>query len=424
MLYTFYGDDFTGSTDVLETLALAGIPTALFLTPPTPADLDHFPNLQALGIAGDSRSRTPAWMSANLPRIFQILQSFAAPIVHYKTCSTFDSAPHLGSIGRAIELGIQTLAPPFVPIVVGAPHLGRFVLFGTLFAAAGPDVYRIDRHPTMSRHPVTPMHEPDLRRHLAAQTDLPIALLDLRNLTPASLAAKLDQHPAAILFDTFDQPSLEATGRLLWQSAQQHPLFAAGSSGLTQSLIPAWRADHLIPASPSIPHAEPIDQMLVVSGSCSHVTQTQIEWALANGFHGIRLHPTTLLEDPTVFTAALQSAITAIQQGRSPILYTSLGPLAPQAVPQDDRLGATLGRLVRAVLEQTSISRVLLCGGDTSSHAIQQLPIRALTLAAPLTPGAPLCRAWAPGTQFHHTEFILKGGQMGAPDFFAHAMAN
>jgi uncharacterized protein YgbK (DUF1537 family) len=60
MLYTFYGDDFTGSTDVLETLALAGIPTALFLTPPTPADLDHFPNLQALGIAGDSRSRTPA----------------------------------------------------------------------------------------------------------------------------------------------------------------------------------------------------------------------------------------------------------------------------------------------------------------------------------------------------------------------------
>src|SRR3546814_8091875 len=67
-----------------------------------------------------------------------------------------------------------------VPIVVGAPHLGRYVVFGNLFAVAGGDeVFRIDRHPTMARHPVTPMHEADLRRHLAAQTDMPIALVPI-----------------------------------------------------------------------------------------------------------------------------------------------------------------------------------------------------------------------------------------------------
>ena len=50
-LFSFYGDDFTGSTDVLETLARAGIRAALFVAPPTTEDLIHFPDLQALGVA-------------------------------------------------------------------------------------------------------------------------------------------------------------------------------------------------------------------------------------------------------------------------------------------------------------------------------------------------------------------------------------
>ena len=43
LLYTFYGDDFTGSTDVLEQLATHGLPAVLFLAPPTPAQLAAFP---------------------------------------------------------------------------------------------------------------------------------------------------------------------------------------------------------------------------------------------------------------------------------------------------------------------------------------------------------------------------------------------
>ena len=103
MLYTFYGDDFTGATDVLETLALAGVNAALFLVRPQAQDLEQFPGLQAIGIAGDSRSRTPEWMSANLPGIYELMKSFDARVNQYKTCSTFDSAPHTGSIGRAME---------------------------------------------------------------------------------------------------------------------------------------------------------------------------------------------------------------------------------------------------------------------------------------------------------------------------------
>jgi uncharacterized protein YgbK (DUF1537 family) len=52
------------------------------------------------------------------------------------------------------------------------------------------------------------------------------------------------------------------------------------------------------------------------------------------------------------------------------------------------------------------------------------LDVRALRWMAPVAPGAPLCRAHSPGTLFHDAEFILKGGQVGPPDFFATALGD
>ena len=37
LLVSFYGDDFTGSTSVMEALTFAGLPTVLFLDTPTAA---------------------------------------------------------------------------------------------------------------------------------------------------------------------------------------------------------------------------------------------------------------------------------------------------------------------------------------------------------------------------------------------------
>jgi uncharacterized protein YgbK (DUF1537 family) len=39
-------------------------------------------------------------------------------------------------------------------------------------------IYRIDQHPSMSKHPVTPMNEGDLRIHLGKQTNKKIGLID------------------------------------------------------------------------------------------------------------------------------------------------------------------------------------------------------------------------------------------------------
>ncbi|EQD61125.1 type III effector Hrp-dependent outer, partial [mine drainage metagenome] len=178
-LYAYYGDDFTGSTDVLEALASAGVPSVLFVGTPSEAQRARFAGCRAFGIAGDSRSRDPEWMSEHLPALFRSLGALGAPLVHYKTCSTFDSSPEIGSIGRALEIGRGVIAGAVRSDRGGRASLGRYLVFGNLFAVASGVVHRIDRHPTMRSHPVTPMYEADLRRHLAAQTALRIGSVEL-----------------------------------------------------------------------------------------------------------------------------------------------------------------------------------------------------------------------------------------------------
>jgi uncharacterized protein YgbK (DUF1537 family) len=425
LLYTFYGDDFTGSTDVLEQLGSNGVPAVLFLGPPSSAHLAAFSNVQAIGIAGDSRSRSPEWISAHLPAIFRTLKQFGAPMTHYKVCSTFDSSPTHGSIGRAIEIGAEIFSPAFVPIVVGAPHLRRYVAFGNLFAA-GPDgvVQRIDRHP-MSRHPVTPMHEADLRLHLAAQSQTKVGLVDIPMLksgaASGAVASLVASEYRAILFDTVDAQTQAAVGEILWSQARQRPVFSAGSSGLTAALISAWSALDMLTEPPPPETLPPVKPLLVVSGSCSEKTQRQLRYALAHGYCGIPLDPVALLDrNGHAHTAALQVAAKAIAAGKDTVLYTALGPT--EATAHGAELGAALGSLLRELLAQSATSpapvrRVMLCGGDTSSHAVQQLGLYALTWAANLQPGCPLCRAHA-DSELDGLELVLKGGQVGTDNFF------
>src|SRR6185295_8386410 len=207
----YYGDDFTGSTDVLDVLVRAGIPTVLLLADPTPELLARFPEARAVGVAGMSRSKSPAWMARELPPLFEKLRTLGAPFVHYKVCSTFDSSATIGSIGKAIDCGLSVFKNRCVPLVVCAPERKRYTVFGNLFATVGDTTYRIDRHPTMSRHPVTPMDEGDLCLHLGKQTQRRVGLVDILADANGSGAARLETEVTAgaeiVLLDVLDAPS-------------------------------------------------------------------------------------------------------------------------------------------------------------------------------------------------------------------------
>lgn len=414
-LYAFYGDDFTGSTDVLEQLAEGGVPAVLFLRPPDAALRARFPQARAIGLAGDSRSRSPEWMDANLPGIYASLGD--AGIVHYKTCSTFDSSPHTGSIGRALDIGVRAFGGP-AAIVVGAPHLRRYVAFGNLFAAAGAAVYRIDRHPTMSRHPVTPMHEADLIRHLGDQTRAAIASVPLDRIQAgeADAAFAEGKAAAAVLFDGVSMDDLAATGAVL---AARKVRFAVGSSGVTRALVLAWRNAGVIGDAPVTERAAEVDRLLVVSGSCSPVTGAQIARSGADGYVAIRADVDALLRGESAEEGRLvTTAGTALGEGGRVVIHSAEGPLGKVAPAAGDRLGTTLGRVAGAAIREARLRRVLFAGGDTSSHGVAQLGIDALTWAAPIERGAPLVRAHAADPTIDGLELVLKGGQMGSEGFF------
>src|SRR5213076_814974 len=92
----FYGDDFTGSTDAMESLAIAGVRTVLFTDVPTREELARYPGMRAFGVAGQTRAMPPDQMEQTLRPALSALKAFGTQIVHYKVCSTFDSSPAVG----------------------------------------------------------------------------------------------------------------------------------------------------------------------------------------------------------------------------------------------------------------------------------------------------------------------------------------
>src|ERR1700755_2604651 len=99
--YAWYGDDFTGASDTLATVAHAGLRAILFCGVPTEQQFHRAGDLDAFGIAAAARSMAPDAMRAELGNVGPFLAASGARVLHYKCCSTFDSAPHVGSIGVA-----------------------------------------------------------------------------------------------------------------------------------------------------------------------------------------------------------------------------------------------------------------------------------------------------------------------------------
>ncbi len=420
-LISYYGDDFTGSTDVMEALSSNGVETVLFLKVPDAALSSRFSGARAFGLAGTSRSETPEWMDVHLREAFEWLRTLDADLCHYKVCSTFDSAPHVGNIGRAIEIGRNVFGAKTVPLIVGAPQIRRYTAFGELFAAYQGVNYRIDLHPVMSRHPVTPMDEANLLRHLSRQTKLSSALVDVVSLLAAGRPEKAD----IMLLDVLDEASQTAAGSLLWTQRRESGRFVCGSSGVEYALLPAWRSEGILGAKPVFVAAGPVDRLAVVSGSVSPTTERQIRHAIGNGFEGIMLDPIELsreTEGPEI-AIAVEAALKVLREGRSVILYTALGPAADRGGDLSNsarhRLGRALGRIQAALVSRAGLSRAVVAGGDTSSHALGEMGISALTLKMPLpqTPGSPLCIAH--GGPSDGLEIALKGGQVGGDDYFS-----
>jgi uncharacterized protein YgbK (DUF1537 family) len=382
-------------------------------------------------------------MDQELPKAFASLAALGAPILHYKVCSTFDSSPTVGSIGRAIDIGVRCMAGRWSPTIVGAPRLKRYQAFGNLFAKADGVSHRLDRHPTMSRHPVTPMHEADLRLHLREQTTRRIELIDMVQLRAGDGQARVEELAASdapvVFVDVLDDETLLEAGRLVWEN-RGNALFSASSSGLSYALVAYWRSLGLLPREASLPMATAVPAIAAVSGSCSPVTAAQIRWARTNGFVTERLCLHDALDAVRAdreIQRCVEVSSASLRTGKSVIVFSAEGP-EDTAVCEFDAIAANAGlsrgeaaqrvamalaEVMRRLLDQVDLKRVVVAGGDSSGEVMSKLGIEALTISAAMTPGAPLCRAWSSAVRRDGLEVVLKGGQMGSPSFFGDVRA-
>jgi len=416
----YYGDDFTGATDALATAARAGLRSLLFFGVPSAAQLRRAGPLDCLGIAGATRAMAPDEMRAALRPVARFFAALGARVIHYKVCSTFDSAPQVGNIAVAMECLGAAARQPWRAIVGGQPSLGRYCLFAQLYAAADGEMHRIDRHPTMSRHPVTPMHEADLRRHFGALGAGRVGLVDYRSIAqgPDAVRARigqlLDGGMDSALFDVARPADLAAIGAVLAGAAAAQPLLAVGASSVIEALGTQWGDAAAAPPAALAPARGPV---LVLAGSLSPMTARQIDAAAS--YRRLRFDPARLADGDPVYQAQAVAAIAqALQTGQHVLACIDNAQGRPSAGVHSQALARAGGSLLDLVLRRAPVARLGVAGGDSSSLAMQALDAWGLSYLTRLEPGVALCRLHSDVAALDGMEVMLKGGQMGSADLF------
>ena len=435
----FYGDDFTGASDNAAQYARHGLRTLLFFSNPTPEVLKKAAqSYDVIGIAGTARSLPPEQIADELLPVLDNFQQLGVNFIQYKCCSTFDSSPSIGSLGEAIQLMRRVWPQSFVPVFSATPEFGRYTLFGHHYARAGNQVYRLDRHPVMSRHPVTPMHESDLAKILADQGFKSTRLIDLRLLdehekNPNALSTLIANEDSAV-FDGYTQQQVVTGAASLWQLARSRIICAMAAQGLAHALGTHLREQNQIAAPQPTQTLAPVDRLLVLSGSCSALSAAQIDWAIAAGFQEIRITPEQLIgTDQHTLKSLEDQMLDALSAGKSMVIYTAKGPddnhlaAALDKLPANvsapafiaNRIGLLYSRLAHTALARAGLTRLVVAGGDSSSFTMRQLGARALEIkASHFKQNAHVCTLISDDPLINGKEVLLKGGQVGADDLY------
>lgn len=404
-LFAFYGDDVTGSVDVLLQFARRGRSGRLFVGVPGPAALrEAATEHDVVGIAGIARSLEGPALDTEVRAALTALEEIHPRVLQYKACSTADSSPTVGNLGTVIEIARELFGDDAIPMLFAQPDFGRYTVFGTHFAAEDGVVHRLDRQPTMSAHPTTPMDEADLVRHLSRQTSLSIGALPFTAFAaPDAVEMALSESSdAAVILDALDDGHLDLLGTALRQMAvQRGMLFAIGSGGLSRALALEHAETPLsAAASGSTPAGGPV---LVLSGSRSPQTRRQAAAAAAAGW----------LVRP-FDEGAEHGALSALRSGRSVVLTSDDADLAASVDPLTE-IPRQAAMIARRALDAGATRRLVVCGGDTSGRVIRELGVQSLSIIANPNGNVVLLSARIDSGTL---DLVLKGGQMGDDDLF------
>lgn len=408
MLLGCIGDDFTGSSDLGNTLAKAGMRVVQYSgVPNAPAEA----SVEAGVVALKTRSVPPKDAVAQSLAALRWLQEQGCTQFLFKYCSTFDSTKE-GNIGPVADALADALDATRVIVCPAFPGTGRSIYQGHLFVN---DV--LLNESGMQNHPLTPMVDPDLRRWLGYQTKGTVGHVGIEAVLAGAdtIRARLDaEHEAGhrlIVVDALQDSDLNAIGA----AAADLPLITGGS-GVAIGL-PANFASRGLLSPEENEWRGTSGKCVALSGSCSIATRAQVAEHRAD-------NPSFEIDAVAVIEGKLQpeEVVDYLMTSKNvPLAYSSADPEVVKRVQKEygrERAAESVERFFEAVADQlvsAGVGGIISAGGETSGAVVLGTEATQLEIGPEIDPGVPALRA---GPDLVLT---LKSGNFGAPNFFAKA---
>jgi uncharacterized protein YgbK (DUF1537 family) len=408
-------DDFTGATDLCNTLVRRGMRTVQLIG--VPAENAPPPDAEAVVVALKSRTIPAAEAVATSLGALAWLRRAGARQILFKYCSTFDSTDQ-GNIGPVAEALLDALGSDFTVFCPAFPENGRTIFKGYLFVG---DILLSESG--MRDHPLTPMRDPSLVRVLQRQTMGPVGLVQQATVArgPAAIRSAFDALRAGgirhAIVDAIADADLEAIG----EAAADLPLITGGS-GIALGLPENFRRQGLLGdggGADALPAVE--GAAAVLSGSCSEATRRQVAF-IAENAPVFAIDPLAAAEGMDVAAQALDWATPLL--GERPVLVSATAAPDEVAAVQRrlgrERAGALVEDIMARVasgLVERGVRRLVVAGGETSGAVVQALGVTGLRIGRQIDPGVP----WTVSLGEPKLALALKSGNFGAEDFFLRA---
>jgi 3-dehydrotetronate 4-kinase len=408
-------DDYTGASDLANTLTRAGLRTVQTIG--VPADNLALPEVDAVVVSLKSRSIEASTAVERSRAAEKWLRGRGASHVLFKICSTFDSTDK-GNIGPVMDALRADSGEAIVLVTPAFPETGRTVYQGNLFVGAVP----LNESP-LKDHPLNPMRDSNLVRVLARQSKTRIGLVDLATVTrgPQAVRAKLadlaDKGVGAAIIDAVFDLDLETIGAI----AALHKV-SVGASGIGLGLARALAGGKAVaPDAAFDPVGGPA---ACLAGSCSQATLGQIANA-EKIMPVLHLDPDQVIKGKDEARRALAWARERL--GSGPVLIASSSTpdevAALQARHGRDAAGHAIEQAMADIAEglvQSGVHRLVVAGGETSGAVVDRLKIPGFLVGAEIAAGVPVLRAV--GAKDGTMLLALKSGNFGGPEFFSDAL--
>ena len=412
-------DDFTGATDLCNTLVRRGMRTVQLIDVPSPDT--QVPDAEAVVVALKSRT-IPAEDAVRMSlSALAWLRAAGARQILFKYCSTFDSTDQ-GNIGPVAEALLDALGAGFTLFCPAFPEAGRTIYKGYLFVGDVPL-----SESGMRDHPLTPMRDPSLVRVLQRQSQGRVGLVQHQTVAQGAAAiraafAELQRQGFRhAIVDAITDHDLEAIGKAAADLA-----LITGGSGIALGLPSNFRRQGWLGEGNDADTLPPVGGMAaVLSGSCSQATQAQVAHMInAGAAHTFIVNPLVAAQTENFAAEALAWAEPLLDE--TPLLFASTaGPKFVAKVQEQlgrERAGAVVEKVMAEIakgLVERGVRRLVVAGGETAGAVVQALGVTGLRIGRQIDPGVP----WTVSLGEPPLALALKSGNFGAADFFLRAFA-